>query len=108
MSWRIEYIVEDVRHEGTLIDMSLHGWRAHGMHPVAKGTTMSVEIFDLDSVQRIRIDQAVVRWTDGLEFGVEVAQISPDAAAALSKYLTTHFPREAPLPVYALSPFSYN
>ncbi|HET8722050.1 MAG TPA: PilZ domain-containing protein [Nitrospira sp.] len=108
VSWRIEYIVEDVRHEGTLIDMSLHGWRAHGVHPVAKGTMMCVEILDLDPRQRIRIDQAVVRWTDGQEFGVEVTQISPAAAAALSEYLTMLFPPAAPLPVYALSPFSYN
>ena len=106
LNLRIEYILEDIRHEGMLIDMSLHGWRAHGIHPVAKGTMISVEI--LQGGQPIRLDEAVVRWTNGLEFGVEVTQISPNAAAALSQYLTIHFPPEAPLPVYELSPFSYH
>jgi hypothetical protein len=39
---------------------------------------------------------------------MEVMDISPDSAAKLSEYLTKHFPQEAPAPVYALSPFSYN
>jgi len=50
----------------------------------------------------------VVRWTDGLEFGVEVTDISPDSAARLREYLTKHCPHEESAPVYALSPFSYN
>ena len=108
LNCRIEYILEQVRHEGILVDMSPRGWRAHGVHPVAKGTAMTVEIVCSDPAQRIRIDEAVVRWTTGLEFGVEVTHISPESAARLSEYLTKHFPPEAPAPVYALSPFSYN
>ena len=104
----IEYILEQFRHEGTLVDLSLHGWRAHGVHPVAKGATMTVEILCSDPAQRIRIDEAVVRWTNGLEFGVEVMHISPDSAARLSEYLTLHFPPEALPAVYSLSPFSYS
>lgn len=105
---RIEYILEQGRYEGMLVDMSMHGWRAHGMHPVVNGTMMTVEILCSDPIQRIKIDEAVVRWTDGLEFGMEVTQISPDSAARLSEYLTIHFPPEAPALMYGLSPFSYN
>jgi hypothetical protein len=88
--------------------MSRRGWRAQALHTVAKGTVMTVEILCPDSARRITIEEAVVRWTDGLEFGVEVTHISPDSAARLSEYLTLHFPPEEPAPVYALSPFSYN
>jgi hypothetical protein len=69
---------------------------------------MTVEILCSDPAQRIRIDDAVVRWTNGLEFGMEVMHMSPDSAARLSEYLTLHFPPEAPPAVYSLSPFSYN
>jgi hypothetical protein len=69
---------------------------------------MLVRIVGSDPAQSIMIDEAVVRWTDGLEFGVEVTRITPESAARLSDYLTLQFPREDPAPVYALSPFSYN
>jgi hypothetical protein len=104
----MEYIVDETRHEAVLVDMSRRGWRAEGKHPVAKGTAMRVEILCPDSARRITIEEAVVRWTDGLEFGVEAPRISLDSAARLSEYLTMHFPPEKPAPVYALSPFSYN
>ena len=105
---RIEYVIDKTRHEGMLVDMSRRGWHARGMHPVAKGTAMTLEILSDDAAQRITIEEVVVRWTDGLEFGVEATRISPDSAARLSDYLTRHYPVEKPPPAYALSPFSYN
>ena len=69
---------------------------------------MTVHILCSDPIQRITIDEAVVRWTDGEEFGVEVTRISSDAAARLSDYLTKHYPSEVQVPAYTLSPFSYN
>ena len=108
VSCPIEYILDKIRYEGMLVDMSHQGWRAQGKRPVAKGTAMTVEILCSNPAHLITIAEAVVRWTDGLEFGVEVTDISPDSAARLSEYLTKHFPHEGPAPVYALSPFSYN
>ena len=105
---RIEYVVDNIRFEGLLIDMSQRGWRANGMSPVAKGTAMTVHLLCSDPVQQITIEEVVVRWTEGLEFGVEVTRISPESAARLSDYLTLHYPPTEPAPVYALSPFSYN
>lgn len=104
----IEYVLGEARHEGLLVDMSRRGWRARGRHPVARGTPMMLRILCSDAPQNITIDEAVVRWTDGEEFGMEVTRISPDSAARLSDYLTLHYPPEEPAPVYALSPFSYN
>lgn len=104
---RIEYVLANRRYEGTLIDMSQRGWRAQGTHHLDRGTAMVVEILCSDPAQCITIEEAMVRWTDGLEFGMEVTRISPESAARLSEYLTTRYPSEAPAPVYALSPFSY-
>jgi hypothetical protein len=69
---------------------------------------MQVRILCSESGECILIDEAIVRWTDGVEFGVEVTRISPESAAALSDYLIAQYPPEAPAPAYALSPFSYN
>lgn len=104
---RIEYVLGTTRHEGMLVDMSQRGWRAQARQPVPKGSVMTVHILT-DAAPCITIEEAVVRWTDGLEFGVEVTRISPDSAAQLSAFLSRHYPAETPSPAYALSPFSYN
>ena len=108
VSCRIEYVVDEVRHEGLLVDMSQGGWRARGRSPLRNGTAMQVHIVCSHPAQCLTIEEAVVRWTDGLEFGVEVTRISPESAAKLSDYLNMHYPPERQAPAYALSPFSYN
>ena len=108
VSCPIEYCLGDKWHEGILMDISRQGWRARGTQPLAKGTAMTVQVYFPDASEPITIDEAVVRWTDGLEFGVELIRISPKSAELLSDYLSTHFPAPQPAPVFALSPFSYN
>jgi hypothetical protein len=92
---------------GMLIDVSRRGWRATGPSPVLAGTTLSMRVFFPDAAQSVFIEEAVVRWSDGLEFGVELTQISPEDAQVLSDYLSIHYPLE-PSPSFAFSPFSYN
>jgi hypothetical protein len=91
-----------------LIDMSRQGWRARGTQPVAKGTALSVQVYFSEAAQPITIEEAVVRWTEGLEFGVELTRLSPESAAMLSDYLSAHYPAAELARLCALSPFSYN
>jgi hypothetical protein len=107
VSCPIKYQVGAHAHEGILIDVSRQGWRATGPSPVLAGTTLSVRVCFPDAAQSVFIDEAVVRWSDGLEFGVELTRISPRDAQVLSDYLSIHYPIE-PSPSYAVSPFSYN
>ena len=69
---------------------------------------MKVLVYFSDLAEPIVVDEAVVRWTDGQEFGVELIGLSPESAARLSDYLSAHCPDDEPRPAYALSPFSYN
>ena len=75
---------------------------------MANGTALAVYIYFPDLAQPIMVDEAVVRWTDGLEFGVEVTRISLDTASKFGDYLSTQHPVQEATPEYALSPFSYN
>jgi hypothetical protein len=95
------------KQEGTLIDVSRRGWRATGPSPVLAGTSLSVRVFLPDTAQSVFIEEAVVRWSDGLDFGVELMRISPEDGQLLSEYLSVHYPME-PSPSHAFSPFSYN
>lgn len=104
---RIEYIQGDVRSVGTLIDISDRGWRAIGRRSVGRGTVLSLNIFLPEQPIPIMIDNAVVRWTNGPEFGLELTHIKPESASRLSDYLSMHL-EERSRPVSDLSPFSYN
>lgn len=108
MTCRIEYVHDETYMIGTLVDISIAGWRASGPRPVARGTVMSVNVFLPDQPMPIMVDEAVVRWTSGLEFGLELTQMKPGEASRLSDYLTAHFPTGQPESVSAFSPFSYN
>ncbi|HSB45567.1 MAG TPA: PilZ domain-containing protein [Nitrospira sp.] len=105
---RMEYLAGHNRAEGILLDLSRQGWRARGTQPVAKGTALAVYIYFPDLAQPIMVDEAVVRWTDGLEFGVEVTRITPEAASKFSDYLSINHPAQKSTPEYALSHFSYS
>ena len=105
---RMEYLFDNQQVEGRLVDMSRLGWRAKGLQPVAKGTKMTVHVYFADSARPISIDEAVVRWTDGLVFGVELTRISPESAAKLRTYLAEKYPAPQQSPEYAFSPYFYN
>ena len=91
-----------------LVDMSGRGWRLRGTKPVALGTVVTVSVFFSDRAEPIVADEAIVRWTEGRDFGLELLNLKPETAAGLSEYLTAHFPDPENRPAYVLSPFSYN
>ncbi|HEY5627729.1 MAG TPA: PilZ domain-containing protein [Nitrospira sp.] len=101
---RIDYTIGDQSFHGMLVDMSRQGWRARGTRDIAKGTSMTVQAHFPGVPQSILIDEAIVRWTDGTEFGMELTRINPEAAATLSRYLATHYPAPEPDSLYGLSP----
>ena len=108
ISGRIEYLVGDHHYKGTLVDMSRQGWRVSGTLPVAMGTAMKIRVFLSDRVEPIVVDEAIVRWSDGLNFGIELTSLSQESATSLSEYLSSHFPPPEARAAYAISPLSYN
>ncbi len=104
----LEYLSPQGAGKGTLINLSREGWRIKSDQPVPRGTVLSLRVYLQDQPTPLDIDQAIVRWTDSTEFGVELLSLRPDAATKLSDYLCIHFPQPDGKPLYALSPFSYN
>ena len=83
------------------------GLAGNGSFAGSRWHQLSVRVFFPDTAQSVFIEEAVVRWSDGLDFGVELTRISPEDAQVLSEYLSVHYPME-PSPSHAFSPFSYN
>ena len=104
----MEYLSPQGTGTGTLINLCREGWRIKSDHPISRGTVLSFRLHLHDQPTPLEIDQAIVRWTDSTEFGVELLNLRPDAATRLSEYLSVHFPQPAGKPLLPLSPFAYN
>jgi hypothetical protein len=106
--WEMEYLSPKGAGKGILINLSREGWRIKSDQPVSRGTVLSLRVHFPDQPTPLDIDQAIVRWVDSTEFGVELLNLRPDAATRLSEYLSIHFPHPDGKPLFAVSPFAYN
>lgn len=66
---------DDFEGEGTLLDLSTNGCRASSLIAVEPGMSLKLSIFLPDHQWPLRIEQSIVRWTDGQQFGVEFTNI---------------------------------
>jgi hypothetical protein len=69
------YLSEDFLGKGTVWDMSSGGWRIQGDHQVKIGMRLTLRM-DLPEEQvPLEIEQAVVQWISGQDFGVHIQKI---------------------------------
>jgi hypothetical protein len=66
---------DDFEGEGTVLDISTNGCRASSLIAVKPGTSLKLSLFLPDHPWPLRIDQGIVRWIDGQQFGVEFTSI---------------------------------
>jgi len=71
---------------GTVWNLSLTGLRLSGDLPMQPGETLSLTV-TLSNEQRIKIPEAVVRWSRGQEFAVEAIQLKTHEKARLQHYV---------------------
>lgn len=89
----IEYRDGDFVAEGTVLDISQEGWRVKGRRPVRPGTTLSLHVFLPGHSTPLQVDRAVVRWSNGREFGAQLLVLNPEAAACLNNFFTNDLSR---------------
>jgi hypothetical protein len=66
---------DDFETEGTLMDISTSGCRAVSTVQVHRGMIVKLSVFLPDHRWPLRVEEAIVRWTNGQEFGVEFTSI---------------------------------
>lgn len=77
LSCRLFYFgEEDFEGEAKLLDLSACGCRASTSIPVEVGMKLRLSIFLPDFQWPLRINQAIVRWIDKDEFGLEFVSIT--------------------------------
>lgn len=72
---------------GTAVDLSIRGCRVQSFSPVIPGIRVKLSIVVPEPEAAIEVDQAVVRWASGQEFGVEFASITPEQFEKLTQVL---------------------
>lgn len=69
-------------------NLSLNGWRVDGTQPVVPGMIFTLCVVLPGQQPTVFIDRAVVRWSRGQEFGIEVSSIKADEQARLEQFVT--------------------
>jgi PilZ domain len=76
----VSYNAGPFQGQGTLWNLSCTGWRFSGDLPLRPGVTLSLTV-TLPNEQRIVLPEAVVRWSQGQEFGIETDETSKHTPA---------------------------
>jgi len=66
---------EEFEGEALLLDISTNGCRISSIIELPPGMTLKLSLFLPDHRWPLRVDQAVVRWVDGQEVGLEFINI---------------------------------
>ena len=69
--------------EGSLVDLSIRGCRIESLTDVQPGASLEVRIAAIEHESPIKIQQALVRWIRGRQFGVEFVTMVPEEWARL-------------------------
>ncbi|MBS0169747.1 MAG: PilZ domain-containing protein [Nitrospira sp.] len=84
----IYYSCDQFHGSGMAWNLSLTGWRVDGTHPVEPGMLVTFCIFLPDQHSTVFVERAIVRWSRGQEFGIEVESIKADERARLEQFVT--------------------
>jgi len=71
--------------EGSILDLSIRGCRIESPTNVQPGASLDVRILAAADGAPIRIQQAVVRWSRGRQFGLEFVTMVPEEWARLQR-----------------------
>jgi hypothetical protein len=66
---------DDFEGEATVLDVSTNGCRAESAIELKIGMVLKLSMFLTDFKWPLRVDQAIVRWIEGKQFGLEFTSI---------------------------------
>ena len=66
---------DDFEGEATMLDVSTNGCRVESSVDVKIGMILKLSLFLADFKWPLRVDQAMVRWIDGKQFGLEFTSL---------------------------------
>jgi hypothetical protein len=73
--------------QGVVRDLSLNGFRIEGQSGLPQNTMVMLRLWLPDQEGYIDIDQAVVRWVNEREFGVQIIALPNEADLRLANHV---------------------
>jgi hypothetical protein len=89
----VSYLAEDFMGTGTVSDLSINGYRIEGNHPIYLDRNLTLRVFLPNDPRPLDVERAAVRWMNGLEFGLQIVRIAPEAEARLNEFVATYLAR---------------
>ncbi len=84
------YLSEDFLGKGTVWDISSGGWRIQGDHQVKLGMKLTLRMEFLEEKTPLEVEEAVVQWVSGKDFGIQIRKIRQSAAKRLERLIGHH------------------
>lgn len=84
------YLSEDFLGKGTVWDISSGGWRIQGDHQVKLGMKLTLRMEFLEEKTPLEVEEAVVQWVSGKDFGIQIRKIRQSAAKRLERLIGYH------------------
>lgn len=84
------YLSEDFLGKGTVWDISSGGWRIQGDHQVKLGMKLTLRMEFLEEKAPLEVEEAVVQWVSGKDFGIQIRKIRYSAAKRLERLIGYH------------------
>ena len=81
---------DQLRGEGTTLNLSTGGWKVHGSHPVQAGMPLSLHVSLPDGVGPMEVELAVVRWSQGQTFGLKNTILGEKEGMRLRRFIAKH------------------
>ena len=81
------YLTSNSFRQVVVRDLSLNGFRIEGQSGLPPKTVVMVRLWLPDQAGSIDIDQAVVRWVNACEFGVQIVSLSNEADLRLANHV---------------------
>lgn len=82
------YSNDEVQGAGTVWNLSVSGWRVDGTCEVQPGMVFSLLVMLPDDYRTIIVERAMVRWTRGLEFGLQIGSIHHMDTRRLKRFVS--------------------
>ena len=84
------YLSEYFLGKGTIWDLSSGGWRIQGDHQVQVGMPLTLRMDLPGENLPLEVEQAIVQWVSGRDFGVQIRKIRYTSAKKLERLIGHH------------------
>ncbi len=85
------YLSDDFLGKGIVRDISAGGCRIQGDHQVKLGMKLTLRMDHPEDTIPLEIEQAVVRWVSGRDFGVRITKIHDSGTRRLARLVSPPF-----------------